>query len=218
MTNKKFSDFQNANNLSAVTPVGLQGGANVQIPPTAMAKAIADAIALSVSFTFAGNITANNLSGTNTGDETPATLIAKGATIVYAGTAAGTNTYTVTASPVPASYVNGMFCRVTFTNANTGASTINFNGLGAKAIQFKGSALTGGEIPTSATIELFYDGTQFQIIGAGGGSSLTTKQDSTNVSTSTNTLDVQSPLYVSGASSTATISTPSWAHAAYGGI
>lgn len=94
----------------------------------------------------------------------------------FKGTASGTNTYTVTLAPVPAAYVNGMTYTVTFTNANSGASTLNANTLGAKAIQYKGAALTGAEIPAGATVALMYDGTQFQIvgvIGGGGGSTPT---------------------------------------------
>ena len=46
---------------------------------------------------------------------------------------------------------------------NTGASTLNANGLGAKAIQFNGAALVGGEIIAGETWLLKYDGAQFQM-------------------------------------------------------
>jgi len=51
-----------------------------------------------------------------------------------AATASGTNTYTATISPAITSYVANQVFNITFTNANTGASTINLNGLGAKAL------------------------------------------------------------------------------------
>ncbi|MBM3517962.1 MAG: hypothetical protein FJX56_08840 [Alphaproteobacteria bacterium] len=56
-------------------------------------------------------------------------------------------------------------------NANTGASTLNVNALGAKAIQLRGRALTGGEIGAKHIVAVVFDGTQFQMISpvsAGG--------------------------------------------------
>jgi hypothetical protein len=84
----------------------------------------------------------------------------------YTGTAAGTNTYTTTASPVPAGYVSGEIYRITFTNANSGASTLNANSLGAKAIQLDGIAVTSGQIPAGSVLDLRYNGTNFQIVGS----------------------------------------------------
>jgi hypothetical protein len=45
------------------------------------------------------------------------------------------NAYTVTLSPIPTSYVDGMNISVKINIANTGASTINANGLGIKPIK-----------------------------------------------------------------------------------
>jgi hypothetical protein len=97
-------------------------------------------------------------------------------TVSKTATASGTNTYTATLSPVPAAYLTGVVYTITFTNANTGAATLNLNSLGAKAIQYKGAALTGGEIPAGATVQVLYDGTQFQIVG-GGTSTSTSSPD-----------------------------------------
>lgn len=47
---------------------------------------------------------------------------------------------------------------------NTGATTLNINSLGAKAIQWAGSALIGGEIVSGQCYGVRYDGTQFQLI------------------------------------------------------
>lgn len=83
----------------------------------------------------------------------------------FAATASGTNTYTATLSPVPAGYVTNQKYTITFTNASTGAATLNLNGLGAEAIQLRQSAIASGTIPALSTLILEYDGTQFQIIG-----------------------------------------------------
>jgi hypothetical protein len=98
-----------------------------------------------------------------------ASIVASGAitvsTVSKTATASGTNTYTATLAPVPAAYISGVVYTISFTNGNTGAATLNLNSLGAKAIQLRGAALTGNEIPANATLSLLYDGTQFQIIG-----------------------------------------------------
>lgn len=86
--------------------------------------------------------------------------------VAYYGAASGsTNAYTVTLSPVPASYTSGMMVHMLAYAANTGAATINVNGLGAKAIRKEGSvALAGGEIAASQLVTLLYDGANFQLI------------------------------------------------------
>jgi hypothetical protein len=84
-------------------------------------------------------------------------------------TASGTNTYTATPSPALASYVTGQRYLVTFTNGNTGASTLNLNSLGARSIVTGGStALSSGDIPAGQTLLLMYDGTNIKIVGAAG--------------------------------------------------
>ncbi len=78
--------------------------------------------------------------------------------------ASGTNTYTATLSPAINAYNVGLTVQIRFTNANTGASTLNLNGLGAVSI-FKSSiqALAAGDITAGQVLTLVYDGTAFQI-------------------------------------------------------
>jgi len=85
-------------------------------------------------------------------------------------TAAGTNTYTVTYTyPLSATYFSFLDLYIKFTNGNTGASTLNVNGLGAKAIKKNvSSALVSGDIVAGGVYELLYDGTDFQIVSATG--------------------------------------------------
>lgn len=78
--------------------------------------------------------------------------------------ATGTNTYVITLTPAPTAYAAGNVYVVKFTNANTGASTINVNSLGAKSIVKGGAtALAAGDITAGHTCLLMYDGTNFQI-------------------------------------------------------
>lgn len=82
--------------------------------------------------------------------------------------ASGTDTYVITLAPVPAAYVAGNAYNVVFTNANTGAATINVNTLGAKAITKNGTApLVVGDIVAGKTYHIVYDGTRFQISDTG---------------------------------------------------
>lgn len=83
-----------------------------------------------------------------------------------AGTAAGTDTYTISLGGGAGSYFTGMFLSLVFTNANTGAATLNVNSLGAKAIKKNAGAdaLAAADITAGSARLLVYDGTQFQLI------------------------------------------------------
>lgn len=82
----------------------------------------------------------------------------------FASGISGTNTIVGTLTPAPSAYEAGMVVWFKAATANTAASTINLNGLGAKAIQRQGAALVGGEIKANDICELVYDGTQFQLL------------------------------------------------------
>lgn len=76
------------------------------------------------------------------------------------------NTYAVTfgAGVAPASYVTGLTLVVKINIANTGASTINVNSLGAKSItKFGTTALVSGDLIANSIVILVYDGTRFQL-------------------------------------------------------
>jgi hypothetical protein len=92
-------------------------------------------------------------------------------------TASGTDTYTVSVlGSYSYTWLSGKAVSVTFPNINTGASTLNFDGLGSKNI-YKWSS--GSLVAVSAgdlvgTVRLRYDGTQFVMeggTGSGGGGS-----------------------------------------------
>lgn len=81
----------------------------------------------------------------------------------WVGTTSGTDTITATPSPVISAYTAGMTYRMKLGGTNTGAATLNL-GPSAKAIQKLGAALVAGDLTTGDTIEVTYDGTQFQLI------------------------------------------------------
>lgn len=87
--------------------------------------------------------------------------------IPYA-TASGTNTYTVSI-PGISSLAEGLSIKVKFTNANTGAATLNVNSLGAKSIvKSNGNVLSSGNIKAGQICHLVYTGSNFQLLGEGG--------------------------------------------------
>jgi hypothetical protein len=72
-------------------------------------------------------------------------------------------------APVPTAYFEGM--AIAFKNKvlNTGAVTINVNGLGAKSIlKSNGSALAGGNLRLDSIYTIRYNGTAFILQGEGG--------------------------------------------------
>jgi len=81
-------------------------------------------------------------------------------------TVSGTDTYTVSTSTVYTALTDIHGIVLTFTNANTGAATLNVDSIGAVAIKKNGgSALAAGDIPAGSTHLLVYDGTDFEIVG-----------------------------------------------------
>ena len=83
-------------------------------------------------------------------------------------TASGTDTYTATISGIE-SYETGLIVGILFTNANTTSSTLNINSLGAKTLKKSVSTnLAASDISSGQALLLYYDGTNFQVIGLGG--------------------------------------------------
>jgi len=82
----------------------------------------------------------------------------------WVGTLGGSaNAYTLTLSPAITEYRTGMSFLAKVPAATTGASTLNVNGLGTKAIQVQGAATTTNLV-TAASYIFVYDGTAFQAI------------------------------------------------------
>ncbi|MCP4562023.1 MAG: hypothetical protein GY873_08815 [Bosea sp.] len=83
-------------------------------------------------------------------------------------TAGGTaNALTIALAPQLLAYVAGLPLTIlTGGNANTGAMTLNIDGLGAKAIvKRSGAAMAAGDVPAGSLLKLAYDGVAFRMIG-----------------------------------------------------
>ncbi len=83
----------------------------------------------------------------------------------YGADAVGTDSYAITLSPVPTSYATGMVVHFKAGTANTGASTLNVNALGAKTLKRDYNVDTDtGDILANQMVTVIYDGINFQII------------------------------------------------------
>jgi hypothetical protein len=83
-------------------------------------------------------------------------LIQRGDGSYIADTGAA-NALVIAPLSAPAAYVGGEGWRIVPANANTGAATLNRNGIGAKAIvRSDGVALSAGDIPASGLISVVY--------------------------------------------------------------
>lgn len=87
-------------------------------------------------------------------------------TPIYATGAGTANAQTLTLAPAITAYTAGQGFRFKAGATNTGAATLNVNGLGAKSIKkCDGTiALVAGDITTGQIIHVVYDGTNFQMI------------------------------------------------------
>uniref|UniRef100_A0A6H1Z7D1 Uncharacterized protein n=1 Tax=viral metagenome TaxID=1070528 RepID=A0A6H1Z7D1_9ZZZZ len=84
--------------------------------------------------------------------------------LIYAADTAANDTYVVTLQPAATAYVTGMTINFMATTANTGAATLNVNGLGAKNIlKNHDQTLADGDIEAAQVVAVIYDGTQFQM-------------------------------------------------------
>lgn len=77
----------------------------------------------------------------------------------------GTNTITANTTQIPLpAYSTGQIFTFIPSQQNTGAATLNINGLGAKSIFSLGSATSGGELVPLIPSMVEYDGTNFNIL------------------------------------------------------
>ena len=92
-------------------------------------------------------------------DMLPTEQDTKRETVNWVDDAGTANTYVVTLTYAPSAYVDGMHVVMRVLNTNTGASTLNVNGLGAKAIKdIDGSAISASTLVANRISEFRYDG------------------------------------------------------------
>ena len=140
-----------------------------------MATALTGSVASDGQTTPTANLPMGTFAHTNVGNATVRTMYPSAGqlqdgVITYLTSVAGTNTITAVGAVGMTAYATGQKFTFIAAGANTGACTININSIGAKAITKNGAtALTTGDIASGAAVEVFYDGTQFQLISLTAG-------------------------------------------------
>jgi len=85
------------------------------------------------------------------------------------GVATGANPKVVTLNPAPTALIEGMALSFKNVTQNTGAVTLNVNGLGAKQVlKSNGTALANGNLKANSIYTVRYNGTSFILQGEGG--------------------------------------------------
>jgi hypothetical protein len=148
-TGKRWTIKNNCTGAFALTVIG-PTGTGVVVPAGATVTVYCDGTNIVGGVGISPASQAQAVSGTD--GVSPATSLsvaqaAQAAAATYAVDTGASNAYVATLSPAPTALVDGMVIRVQISNGNTGSSTLNLNGLGAKAIQgFAGLALQTGEL------------------------------------------------------------------------
>jgi hypothetical protein len=80
-------------------------------------------------------------------------------------TTGAANVYAVTCAQTLSAYYTGLWVRAKANFTNSGAATMNFNALGAKAlVKENGAALASGDIVNGVIYDFVYDGTNIQVL------------------------------------------------------
>ena len=96
--------------------------------------------------------------------------------------------------------IKGVTVTVKFTVTNTAASpTLNVNSTGAKAIYYKGAAISAGYLVANKVYNFVYNGTQWDLVG-----DVDTDTDTNSDTKVTNTLGTTTKYYVTGTTSAST--------------
>lgn len=83
----------------------------------------------------------------------------------FAADSGGSDAYAITLAPAITAYTTGMVIFFKANTANTGAATLNANGLGAKTIKKRGTVdLTDNDIIAGQFVAVQYDGTNLQLL------------------------------------------------------
>lgn len=84
--------------------------------------------------------------------------------VVYGSVGGTADAVTITLTPAITAYVTGMGIMFKPTSSNTGAATVNVNGVGLKDIRYKDVALAAASWISGDIVRAEYDGTRFQML------------------------------------------------------
>lgn len=135
------------------------------------------------------------------------------ASLNYADDTGSANAYAITLAPVPTAYTKGTQYRFKAANANTGASTLNVNGLGTKTIvKYAGgpnTALVANDIRAGQMIICVYDGTYMQMQSTSGNPAIAQQLGTqSSPDTTGGAIAWDSPMYMVWTNTTTTYALP----------
>lgn len=101
------------------------------------------------------------------GDLTQITQVIRGGRLNWRAAGGTANALTIGLTPQLLAYVAGLPLRIlTGANPNSGAMTLNVDGLGAKAIiRRSGAAMAADDVPANSLLSVVYDGVAFRVVG-----------------------------------------------------
>ena len=112
-------------------------------------------------------------------------------TLNFCSDAGANDTYTCSLSPAITAYTTGAIYAFKANTANTGAATINLNGLGAKTIKKMSSGITtdleDNDIRSGQNVWITYDGTNMQMLSQIGNTASAGSVNFSGILTGTNT-------------------------------
>lgn len=158
-----------------------------------MATALTGSVASDGQTTPSANLPMGTFAHTNVGNATVRTMYASAGQVqdgglTYLTSVSGADTITAVGAVGMTAYATGQKFTFIAAGANTGAATININSLGAKAITKNGAtALAAGDIASGVAVEVFYDGTQFQLLNSSVASVSSFSAGTTGLTPSTST-------------------------------
>ena len=151
------------NNAAIPFVVGAATDASLNVIGTTAAAPI-------LTVTSAASQTGNMQEWRNLGGTALAAISSTGGATIngafnYGVDAGVVNAYAITLNPAPTVYVAGMIISFYANSSNTGACTININGLGPKSIRKRANiVLVANDILNGMVCLLIYDGTNFKIM------------------------------------------------------
>lgn len=162
-----------------------------------IAAALTGSIAKDGQTTPTANLPMGTFRHTNVGAASARTHYARAAEVqdsalTWCGTAGGTaDAFTLSPSIAITAYAAGQAFQFVAVGTNTGPVTVNVSGVGAKAVQVSGSALSGGEVVSGKLYSIRYDGTQFQLEQVSVSQFIATLLNDADAATARATLEAQ---------------------------
>jgi len=175
-----------------------------------------DAFSLTASFSSVANSIIPPDNTPIPGLSIPTDVVTQTTQQIYGVDNGATNSAHINLTPVLSSYVSGQLINVKALQTNTGPMTLQIGALGNKNVKKNVSEdLEAGDYQSGQIVPLVYDGTNFQVVGGGGGTA-TGNAVTQEVTQNSHGFVVGDVLYLNGSTYTKAIATSAAAAEAVG--